>query len=224
MRTISRCQAVEGVRAGAKRSCLASMVLLTATTLLVLPFVVRASANKENVPIKKVFSGATHERHYRVFRQEGVRCTDCHAFNAHVDIDDEAKALNVSRGVLFGVGRYSCHLCHNNPAAPIKMPEYSKQCRLCHTESQPKPADHTAGWDERHGIRAKFQAVSCTSCHRSSECQTCHSPSSMNFPTRRVHKNGNYRYTHAIEARINPRKCSTCHSTNYCLRCHKRGY
>ena len=166
---------------------------------------------------RQIFS---HKIHKTIMSQHNITCMSCHVFNVNTATKKGEKAQDFSAQLLSEVGRNSCHLCHNNPQqkTPVNAPS---RCNLCHALTPTiKPMDHTPDWKLLHGSSAKADSQRCTTCHKTNECQTCHSPSPSQIPLRRMHV-GNFQLNHSILARVNPQKCSTCHSPNYCLRCHQ---
>lgn len=90
-------------------------------------------------------------------------------------------------------------------------------CRACHVQAglssvgRLGPGYHEGGsvWLLRHGMAARQNLESCTSCHRQNDCTQCHgvlgsfkvSPHTRNFDARRAWEQ-------------NPRTCFACHIKN----------
>lgn len=61
------------------------------------------------------------------------------------------------------IDKEECLQCHVEEVSCIK----------CHQDTPPR--DHTPGWVKKgHGLEARWDSESCSSCHREDTCITCH--------------------------------------------------
>src|SRR3989338_4647452 len=168
---------------------------ILAFVLLALPL----AAKKKLHP----FDIYNHEMHTSLFEAASVACDHCHA-------DPESFTDRKK------VNRLGCHLCHNNPKAPLPA---SNDCLRCHEPGKfEKPRTHKVDWVGRHQSLAKQNPAECASCHTNPMfCLDCHKR--RDTVQERMHKR-NFKFFHSIEARANPRKCDACHTVNFCQDCH----
>jgi len=99
---------------------------------------------------------------------KSVACSTCHgegfdktrpADHTPLWVSSHGKGLTQSRI------DQRCVLCHN--------PASRNDCQSCHRREAPK--NHTIGWSENlHGIAARSDRQSCSTCHDQSECISCH--------------------------------------------------
>lgn len=107
-------------------------------------------------------------------------------------------------------GKPACRACHET------ADDYA-DCRVCHADAAPRPADHTGGWDVRHGAFARADQGSCALCHTQTTCQECHAGDNVRP---RSHA-PDFAFAHASEARGHERECAVCHTeADYCAACH----
>ncbi|MBI2343758.1 MAG: hypothetical protein HYV02_05460 [Deltaproteobacteria bacterium] len=146
-----------------------------------------------------------HAMHTQIFEgAESFDCTLCHR------TDDSYNREKVDlRG---------CHMCHNNPKAPIPA---NNDCSMCHGATvQPiRPKNHTKGWRSIHPVMAKQDAKNCAACHQVAFCIDCHQQRDTVRQTRHLR---NFRFFHSVEARANPASCDRCHTVVFCTNCHQQ--
>lgn len=127
----------------------------------------------------------------------GLACGACHG-------DPSAAARPIP-------GKPDCRTCH------ATADDYG-DCRVCHAEGADLvPADHTGGWESRHGASARADEASCTLCHTQTTCQECHAGDNV-----RPRSHGlDFAFSHAAKARGNELECATCHAEPaFCVSCH----
>ena len=159
------------------------------------------------------------------------RCTPCHVdlkrFDRPVkDFTHEAAWLE-THGQWARASIQSCSSCHDQT-----------MCATCHTATtRPMPpsiqfpekvtADfiHRGDWISRHVVEQQADPVSCTKCHGTGYCQSCHSfqgISSGSVPINNPHPTG-WGTIHGQAARQNIMACAGCHNqgaSSSCVKCH----
>jgi hypothetical protein len=179
-----------------------------------------------------VFSHETHAK------TGGIACETCHGSPA--DSDTSATADNAPEVHIPAMA--TCIDCHT-------AGNVSTDCQTCHRDFVNLiPQDHlVSGWSKEHDrpVRVGAMDVSCSTCHRESFCQECHTGDQlrsfggtrglMTVPGPRTRLKDspdalrlqaahdlNYRFTHAVDARARVIDCSTCHdSRTFCVECHQ---
>lgn len=175
--------------------CLVAVFLIAG----VIFFCPRLEARKKKMTPFDIFN---HDSHTKLFEAVSFACDNCH-------VDPE------SYGKLEKLNKKGCHICHNNPDAPVPGPS---DCKMCHADGFPKPESHRAGWVAKHQAYAKSDPKSCQQCHSNQMfCIDCHGR--RDTIRERGHRR-NFKFFHSIEARANPRACDACHSVAYCQDCH----
>ena len=132
--------------------------------------------------------------------------------------------------------KIECTICHTGLDAPIpddKLGSFPKmaECMECHTTRRVKnecltchaatddlqPADHKLDWLNHHGIAASGESE-CAQCHKTDDCQKCHSGDPVFNPHPR-----NYISRHGQDAHLSDISCSVCHDQrDYCVSCHRQ--
>lgn len=112
-------------------------------------------------------------------------------------------------------------------------------CAECHEDNQKgtmKAYDafsHTPSFVKNHRFYASSDDRLCSTCHRSSFCNDCHTnqvelkPSLKfgNRPDREMPHRGNFATLHKIEGKLDPASCNRCHgrgNNERCIQCHHR--
>ncbi|MGO9309045.1 MAG: cytochrome c3 family protein [Spirochaetia bacterium] len=97
-----------------------------------------------------------------------VACATCHGEGFDTTRPADHTPLWVSRhgkGLTQSQIDQRCALCHTKASG--------NDCESCHRREAPK--NHTIGWTENlHGIAARSDRQSCSTCHDQSECISCH--------------------------------------------------
>lgn len=111
-------------------------------------------------------------------------------------------------------------------------------CSECHADQQKgtlKAFDafsHTPSFVRNHRFYASSDESLCSSCHKSSFCNDCHTnqvemkPSIKfgNRPDRDMPHRGNFMTMHKIEGKLDPASCYRCHgraNNERCITCHR---
>ena len=111
-------------------------------------------------------------------------------------------------------------------------------CAECHEDQQKgtlKAYDafsHTPSFVKNHRFYASSDDRLCSTCHKSSFCNDCHTnqvemkPSIKygNRPDREMPHRGNYFTIHKIEGKLDPASCYRCHgrgNNERCMPCHQ---
>jgi hypothetical protein len=104
-------------------------------------------------------------------------------------------------------GARACSSCHGDVAHPRDP--------LIHGPAPtPSGRPHPDGFVQTHGEAATANPASCTQCHRTQFCQTCHFKSSFPHPADWIAKHG------PAQERQGPQACTLCHPTTFCAGCH----
>jgi hypothetical protein len=129
------------------------------------------------------------------------------------------------------------------PGLPSSHPEelaIGKQvhCTECHEDQQkgtmrPFAAfNHSVPFVKNHRYYAASDDRLCSTCHKASFCNDCHSnkvemkPSTRYGyrPDREMPHRGNFMTLHKIEGKLDPAKCYRCHgraNNERCITCHR---
>ena len=129
------------------------------------------------------------------------------------------------------------------PGLPASHPEalvvgQQVSCAECHEDQQKgtmKAFDafsHTPSFVKNHRFYASSDERLCSSCHKSSFCNDCHTnqtemkPSLKygNRPDRDMPHRGNFFTLHKIEGKLDPASCYRCHgraNNERCITCHR---
>lgn len=111
-------------------------------------------------------------------------------------------------------------------------------CAECHEDQQKgtlKAFDafsHSPGFVKNHRFYASSDERLCSTCHKSSFCNDCHTnqvemkPSIKygNRPDRDMPHRGNFFTLHKIEGKLDPASCYRCHgraNNERCITCHR---
>jgi hypothetical protein len=128
------------------------------------------------------------------------------------------------------------------PGLPASHPEalvegQQVSCAECHEDQQKgtlKAFDafsHTPSFVENHRFYASSDERLCSSCHKSSFCNDCHTNQvemkpSIKYgyrPDRVMPHRGNYVTMHKIDGKVDPASCYRCHgrgNNERCMSCH----
>lgn len=129
------------------------------------------------------------------------------------------------------VGMRTCFDCHEKKGRGLS------QCRTCHLVhgdgrmvtrfgdkllTPPvwlKGLTHGADWVQVHAPAAGADSDYCASCHRETECQSCHSG---RLRSKNVHP-GDWISAHGVSTRMDNPRCTGCHrAQSFCITCHRR--
>jgi hypothetical protein len=163
------------------------------------------------------------------------RCTPCHTdlkqFAKPVkDYSHEANFLQ-THGKWAMASINTCSSCHDQT-----------MCSQCHTATtRPMPPSiqfpekvtaefiHRGDWISRHAIEQRADPSSCSKCHGTGYCQSCHSfqgvASASGAASRDPHPAG-WISVHGQAARQNILSCAACHNqgaNSFCVACHSTG-
>lgn len=163
------------------------------------------------------------------------RCTPCHRDlrkyeNPAKEYTHEANFLQ-THGKWAKQSVTTCASCHDQT-----------MCSQCHTATtRPMPPSvqfpekvaaefiHRGDWISRHSMEAGADPTSCSKCHGTGYCQSCHEfqgvASAMNPLGRDPHPS-NWLAFHGSVARQNILSCAGCHNqgaTSLCVTCHRVG-
>lgn len=137
----------------------------------------------------------------------------------------------------------SCAQMKTVPGLPASHPEtlavgQQVSCSECHQDQQKgtmKALDsfsHTPSFVKNHRFYAASDDRICSTCHKSSFCNDCHTnkvemkPSTRygNRPDREMPHRGNFMTLHKIEGKLDPASCYRCHgraNNDRCVACHR---
>lgn len=143
---------------------------------------------------------------------------------------------------LFGMVA-SCAQMKTIPGLPASHPEalavgQQVNCAECHEDQQKgtmkafKSFNHTQSFVKNHRFYAASDDRLCSTCHKSSFCNDCHTnqvemkPSTKygDRPDREMPHRGNFMTMHKIEGKLDPASCYRCHgraNNERCVACHK---
>jgi hypothetical protein len=129
------------------------------------------------------------------------------------------------------------------PGLPASHPEalvvgQQVSCSECHEDQQKgtmKPYNafsHSGEFVKNHRFYASSDDKLCSTCHKSSFCNDCHTnqvemkPSLKygNRPDRLMPHRGNFFTLHKIEGKLDPASCYRCHgraNNERCISCHR---
>jgi len=128
------------------------------------------------------------------------------------------------------------------PNLPASHPEalaigQQINCAECHEDQQKgtlkpyKAFNHSPVFVKNHRFYAASDDRLCSTCHKSSFCNDCHTnkvqmkPSTKygNRPDREMQHRGNFMTMHKIEGKLDPASCYRCHgraNNERCIQCH----
>jgi hypothetical protein len=176
---------------------------------------------KEGDPVPPdVFPANNLHFPHAVHLAKGAKCTDCHAGIEEAELGTRAQLPKMAQ----------CLQCHDGQQAPNK-------CTTCHL-SEPdgvlrtrfasgalapsgtlRDDDHGHDFLRRHAHIAAADMESCSSCHRATECEACHTASSKAF---RLHP-PDWLAVHGVSARSAEIDCTACHrEQSFCVSCHQQ--
>jgi len=137
----------------------------------------------------------------------------------------------------------ACAQMNAIPGLPSSHPEslavgQQVSCSECHEDQQKgtlkafNAFSHTPSFVKNHRFYASSDDRFCSSCHKSSFCNDCHTnqvemkPSIKygNRPDRELPHRGNYMTMHKIEGKLDPASCYRCHgraNNERCINCHR---
>ena len=137
----------------------------------------------------------------------------------------------------------ACAQLNSIPGLPSSHPEslavgQQVSCAECHEDQQKgtmKSFDafsHTPSFVKNHRFYASSDDRLCSTCHKSSFCNDCHTnqvemkPSIKygNRPDREMPHRGNFMTMHKIEGKLDPASCYRCHgraNNERCITCHR---
>jgi len=143
---------------------------------------------------------------------------------------------------LFGIIA-SCAQMQTVPGLPASHPEalavgQQVNCSECHEDQQKgtmkafNAFSHTRSFVKNHRFYAASDDRLCSTCHKSSFCNDCHTnqvemkPSTKygDRPDREMPHRGNFMTMHKIEGKLDPASCYRCHgraNNERCVACHK---
>ncbi len=143
---------------------------------------------------------------------------------------------------LFGI-LASCAQMKTVPGLPASHPEalavgQQANCTECHEDQQKgtmkayNAFNHTRSFVKNHRFYAASDDRLCSTCHKSSFCNDCHTnqvemkPSTKygDRPDRDMPHRGNFMTMHKIEGKLDPASCYRCHgraNNERCVACHK---
>ena len=143
---------------------------------------------------------------------------------------------------LFGI-LASCAQMKTVPGLPASHPEalavgQQVSCTDCHEDQQKgtmkayNAFNHTRSFVKNHRFYAASDDRLCSTCHKSSFCNDCHTnqvemkPSTKygDRPDRDMPHRGNFMTMHKIEGKLDPASCYRCHgraNNERCVACHK---
>ena len=129
------------------------------------------------------------------------------------------------------------------PGLPASHPEtlivgQQVSCAECHEDQQKgtmkafNAFSHTPSFVKNHRFYASSDDRLCSTCHKSSFCNDCHTnqvemkPSLKygNRPDREMPHRGNFMTLHKIEGKLDPASCYRCHgraNNERCITCHR---
>ena len=129
------------------------------------------------------------------------------------------------------------------PSLPDSHPEalapgQQVDCAECHEDQQKgtlksyQSFSHTRAFVKNHRFYAASDDRLCSTCHKSSFCNDCHTnqvemkPSSRysDRPDREMPHRGNFMTMHKIEGKLDPASCYRCHgraNNERCVACHR---
>lgn len=137
----------------------------------------------------------------------------------------------------------ACAQMNTIPGLPASHPEalvsgQQVSCAECHEDQQKgtmKAFDafsHSPSFVKNHRFYASSDERLCSTCHKSSFCNDCHTnqvemkPSLKygNRPDRDMPHRGNFMTMHRIEGKLDPASCYRCHgraNNERCISCHR---
>lgn len=137
----------------------------------------------------------------------------------------------------------ACAQMKTIPGVPASHPEalvagQQVSCAECHEDQQKgtlkafNAFSHTPSFVKNHRFYASSDDRLCSTCHKSSFCNDCHTnqvemkPSIKygNRPDREMPHRGNYMTMHKIEGKLDPASCYRCHgraNNERCISCHR---
>lgn len=137
----------------------------------------------------------------------------------------------------------ACAQMNAIPGLPSSHPEslavgQQVSCGECHEDQQKgtmksfNAFSHTPSFVKNHRFYASSDDRLCSTCHKSSFCNDCHTnqvemkPSIKygNRPDREMPHRGNFMTMHKIEGKLDPASCYRCHgraNNERCITCHR---
>ena len=137
----------------------------------------------------------------------------------------------------------SCAQMNTISGLPASHPEalaagQQVNCAECHEDQQKgtmkafNSFSHTPSFVRNHRFYAASDDRLCTTCHKSSFCNDCHTnqvemkPSTRyaDRPDREFQHRGNFITMHKIEGKLDPASCYRCHgrgNNERCVACHR---
>jgi cytochrome c len=128
------------------------------------------------------------------------------------------------------------------PGLPASHPEalvvgQQVSCAECHEDQQKgtmkafNAFSHTPSFVKNHRFYASSDDRLCSTCHKSSFCNDCHTNQvemkpSIRYgyrPDREMPHRGNFATMHKIEGKLDPASCNRCHgraNNERCITCH----
>ncbi|MEI7706224.1 MAG: cytochrome c3 family protein [Deltaproteobacteria bacterium] len=163
------------------------------------------------------------------------RCTPCHrdlkAYEKPLQNYSHEAAWLETHGKWAKASVNTCTACHDQT-----------MCSQCHTATtRPMPPSvqfpekvtaefiHRGDWISRHAIEQQADPTSCTKCHGTGYCQSCHAFQNVapggSANSLRPHPQG-WISIHGQAARQNILSCAACHNQgaqSICVACHSTG-
>ena len=137
----------------------------------------------------------------------------------------------------------ACAQTNAIPGLPASHPEtlaigQQVSCAECHEDQQKgtlkafNAFSHSPAFVKNHRFYASSDERLCSTCHKSSFCNDCHTnqvemkPSIKygNRPDREMPHRGNFMTMHKIEGKLDPASCYRCHgraNNERCITCHR---
>lgn len=137
----------------------------------------------------------------------------------------------------------ACAQMKSIPGLPASHPEtlaigQQVSCTECHEDQQKgtlkafNSFSHSPAFVKNHRFYASSDERLCSTCHKSSFCNDCHTnqvemkPSIKygNRPDRDMPHRGNFMTLHKIEGKLDPASCYRCHgraNNERCITCHR---
>jgi len=142
---------------------------------------------------------------HKTHTTDGTNCLSCH----------EGIPLKKVVGTFHLPSSVSCASCHE----PADYKDEKVKCLTCHNKDMNfLPSDHAVNWPKDHGVMDQLGDNTCSHCHQTSYCQSCHEGDNLD---RKVHPL-NFKSTHGRMAKGNKENCLTCHQEQmFCLDCHQ---
>jgi hypothetical protein len=135
---------------------------------------------------------------------------------------------DIAHGVLESRSCTDCHTDLTTNPSLEQAHRDAKECASCHgevahpplplLEARPTPvpsgAAHPEDYIQNHGVDVAADPASCTTCHRTDFCETCHFKAVFPHPKDWISQHGLAQEEQGAQA------CTSCHPTTFCVGCH----